>query len=100
MLEKLPLLNQPLLISFTKVKFNDILKSKIGNPKSKSVISLVGKGILFDAGGLNIKTSLLEEMYLDKCLSYIYLKFIFAKGGAVNVLSAFNTITEMKLPVE
>jgi len=32
----------------------------MNNPDSKEVISLVGKGIVFDAGGLNIKLALIE----------------------------------------
>jgi leucyl aminopeptidase len=48
---------------------------------------LIGKGVIFDAGGLNIKpTGSMEEMYLDKC-------------GACAVLSTFNSVVELKLPV-
>jgi leucyl aminopeptidase len=48
---------------------------------------LVGKGVIFDAGGLNIKpTGGMEDMYLDKC-------------GACVVLSVFNSVVELKLPV-
>lgn len=39
---------------------------------------ILGKGIVFDAGGLNIKpTGFMEDMHLDK-------------GGACAVLSAFK----------
>ena len=38
-----------------------------GNPDSSEVeLALVGKGLTFDTGGLNIKKSWMEEMYLDK----------------------------------
>ena len=38
-----------------------------GNPDSQEVdLALVGKGLTFDTGGLNIKKSWMEEMYLDK----------------------------------
>jgi leucyl aminopeptidase len=40
-----------------------------GNPESKDVeIAIVGKGLTFDTGGLNLKpTNSIEQMYLDKC---------------------------------
>lgn len=39
-----------------------------GNPESKENIALIGKGLTFDAGGLNIKpTGFMETMYIDKC---------------------------------
>ena len=40
-------------------------------------------------------------MYLDKCYKFYYLTIliILKLGGAANVLSAFNAITEMQLPV-
>lgn len=40
----------------------------IGNPQNKEdVIALVGKGVCFDAGGLNLKpTGAIEEMWMDK----------------------------------
>lgn len=38
-----------------------------GNANSEDIdIALVGKGLTFDTGGLNIKKSSMEEMYLDK----------------------------------
>ena len=38
-----------------------------GNPDSQDIdLALVGKGLTFDTGGLNIKKSWMEEMYLDK----------------------------------
>jgi len=48
-----------------------------GNPDSDSWIAFVGKGVCFDAGGLDIKASgAMRNMYLDK-------------HGACSVLSAF-----------
>lgn len=40
-----------------------------GNPENdKFDIAFVGKGVCFDAGGLNIKpTGFMETMYMDKC---------------------------------
>jgi leucyl aminopeptidase len=49
--------------------------------------AFVGKGMVFDAGGLNIKpTGSMEDMYMDK-------------AGACACLAAFNQIVEMKLNV-
>jgi leucyl aminopeptidase len=49
--------------------------------------AIVGKGLTFDTGGLNLKpTNYIEDMYLDK-------------HGACNVLSIFKTVVEMKLPI-
>ncbi|HEX7370544.1 MAG TPA: leucyl aminopeptidase [Rhodanobacteraceae bacterium] len=49
--------------------------------------ALVGKGVTFDAGGLNIKpTGSMEEMKYDMC-------------GAAGVLGAFLAAVEMKLPI-
>lgn len=56
----------------------------MNNPDSKEVISLVGKGIVFDAGGLNIKSMMMEEMYMDKC-------------GACTVVSVFRYAVKMNL---
>lgn len=43
-------------------------KIYLGNPnKPEDVIALIGKGVCFDAGGLNIKkTGFIETMYMDK----------------------------------
>jgi len=60
-----------------------------GNPEtvSEGFLSLVGKGVCFDAGGLNYKkTGAIETQYMDK-------------GGACTVLAAFKGIIEAKLPV-
>jgi leucyl aminopeptidase len=47
-------------------------------------LALVGKGLTFDTGGLNIKKSTMEEMYSDKC-------------GAAAVLGTFKATAELKL---
>jgi len=42
----------------------------LGNTSESSEIdvALIGKGVCFDAGGLNIKpTGYMETMYMDKC---------------------------------
>lgn len=59
-----------------------------GNPtKPEDLIAIVGKGVCFDAGGLNLKpTGGIEDMYGDK-------------GGSVAALSAFLGAVESKLPV-
>ena len=55
------------------------------NPKSKEKIALVGKGITFDSGGLNIKpTNYIETMKLDM-------------GGAATVFGTFKTAVELKI---
>lgn len=49
-----------------------------GNKDSKEMISLVGKGITFDSGGLDIKSSkYMKGMFMDKC-------------GGCSVLSVFR----------
>jgi leucyl aminopeptidase len=56
-----------------------------GNPKSKKYISLVGKGITFDSGGLNLKpTGSIETMKLDM-------------AGAASVFYTIKTAAELKL---
>lgn len=59
-----------------------------GNPDdSTNVIALVGKGIVFDCGGLNIKmTGNIEGMFLDKC-------------GAATVLHGFKAVVEAGLKI-
>lgn len=53
-----------------------------GNPDSEEIISLVGKGLTFDAGGLNIKpTGFMETMYMDK-------------QGACNVIAILKGVLE------
>lgn len=53
---------------------------------SKTKIALVGKGITFDSGGLNIKTKKMEEMKMDM-------------GGAAAVIGFFETLGKLKLGV-
>lgn len=58
-----------------------------GNSKSKDVYALVGKGIIFDSGGLNIKpTGYMETMRTDM-------------AGAATVLGIIRTAAELKLKV-
>ena len=59
----------------------------IGAPSSKTATALVGKGVTFDCGGLNVKPfGSMETMHLDKM-------------GAVAVVNAIKGIAELKLPV-
>ena len=56
-----------------------------GNEEEESFSALVGKGITFDTGGLNLKpTGAIEDMKLDM-------------GGAATTLSAFKALVEMKV---
>ena len=49
--------------------------------------SVVGKGVTFDTGGLNLKpTNSIEDMYLDK-------------HGACNALAVFRFVVEQNLPI-
>ena len=59
-----------------------------GNPdQNADVIAIVGKGICFDSGGLNIKpTGSMETMYADK-------------SGACIVLSVIKAISDLNLPI-
>lgn len=58
-----------------------------GNPDSDAWVSYVGKGVCFDTGGYNIKsTAGIKDMFLDK-------------HGAMSVLSAFQTVVEDKVPI-
>ena len=64
-----------------------ILTWKPKNAKNKKPIILVGKGIVFDTGGLSIKPSqFMVEMKSDM-------------AGAGSVIGAFNAIAKNKLPV-
>jgi len=61
-----------------------ILKYR-GNSKSKKYIALVGKGITFDSGGINLKpTGNIEDMRTDM-------------AGAAAVLYAFKSAAELRL---
>jgi leucyl aminopeptidase len=56
-----------------------------GDPKSKELTALVGKGVTFDTGGVNVKTGRhMEEMQMDM-------------GGAGAVLGTMRTIAQLKL---
>ena len=58
-----------------------------GNAKSKSHNAIVGKGITFDAGGLNLKPSSgISEMKYDMC-------------GAANVIGAMHAIVKLGLKI-
>lgn len=58
-----------------------------GNKDSDKYVAFVGKGVCFDAGGLNIKnTASMKSMFLDK-------------QGACSVLAAFEQVVKEKLPV-
>jgi len=58
----------------------------IGNPESKEIeFAIVGKGLTFDTGGLNLKpTNFIEDMYLDK-------------SGACVTLGALHGTIQLKL---
>jgi leucyl aminopeptidase len=55
-----------------------------GNPKSKDLTVLVGKGITYDTGGLNIKSSGMETMKCDM-------------GGAATCLGVIKALCALKL---
>jgi leucyl aminopeptidase len=56
-----------------------------GNPDSNEYTALVGKGVVFDAGGVNIKVGGgMADMHCDK-------------GGACAVISAFKEALEMDI---
>jgi leucyl aminopeptidase len=59
----------------------------LGDKRRKDKIALLGKGITFDSGGLNLKpTGYIENMKLDK-------------AGAVTVLGIIKTLSELKTKV-
>lgn len=57
-----------------------------GNPKSKEHLILVGKGITYDTGGLNIKVAGMETMKCDM-------------SGAAACLGAMRAVARLKLKV-
>lgn len=61
-----------------------IIVEYAGNPKSKDKTVIVGKGITFDSGGLNIKTSGMETMKGDM-------------GGAATALATIYTAARLNL---
>lgn len=53
-----------------------------GNPDSNKWVAFVGKGVCFDTGGLNLKTTAgIKDMHLDK-------------SGAVSVFTAFQYVVK------
>ncbi len=56
------------------------------HPDAKRHIGLVGKGVTFDTGGLNVKTQTMHEMKSDM-------------GGAAAVLAATQLIADLTLPI-
>lgn len=65
-----------------------ILEWKPGNANNEKPVVLVGKGVVFDTGGINLKTppGSLDDMKADM-------------GGAASVVGAFVAIASNKLPV-
>jgi len=58
-----------------------------GGTKDERPVALVGKGVVFDAGGISLKPSdKMDEMKMDM-------------AGAAAVLGAVQTVAELKLPV-
>lgn len=57
-----------------------------GDSSSEEYTALIGKGVVFDQGGANCKTSLIELMWVDK-------------GGACACLAAFQGIVALGLKV-
>ncbi len=58
-----------------------------GGPAGQKPVTLVGKGLCFDSGGISIKPAQsMEDMKYDMC-------------GAAGVLGAFEAIGRMKLPI-
>lgn len=57
------------------------------HPDAKFHLGLVGKGVTFDTGGLNVKTQGMVHMKSDM-------------GGAATVLAATQLIAALKLPIE
>ena len=63
-----------------------------GNPDSDEKVALIGKGITFDTGGLNLKpTGSIEDMHMDMCGSAAVLGAVRAasrQGLKVNIVCA------------
>ncbi|KRX00022.1 hypothetical protein PPERSA_00172 [Pseudocohnilembus persalinus] len=57
-----------------------------GNKDSKEKLALVGKGVVFDCGGLNLKRVGMDRMFGDK-------------GGACTCLGIFKAIVDLNLKV-
>lgn len=62
-----------------------IMVEYVGDKKSKEKIALVGKGVTFDTGGINLKpTNFIEDMKCDM-------------GGAATAFGTFRACVELKL---
>ena len=61
-----------------------------GHPESEEKLSLVGKGLTYDTGGLNLKpTNSIETMYLDKsgaCAALATLKWAVETSYKINIV--------------
>lgn len=67
--------------SFTQMEYRP------SRPKNKKPIVLVGKGVVFDAGGMNIKTgNYMEDMKTDM-------------AGAALAMGIIRTVAQLKLPL-
>ncbi|KAF3362797.1 putative cytosol aminopeptidase [Chlamydiales bacterium STE3] len=78
-----------LLLAVNRGSHNDpafIIIQYKGNPKSKDKTVLVGKGITYDTGGLNIKVSNMETMKGDM-------------GGAAAAMGALYAVANLKLKI-
>lgn len=79
-----------LILSVARGSVNEpylIVMEYMGAKKSKENILLVGKGVTYDTGGLNLKpTGSMENMRCDM-------------GGAATVLALMQVIKELKLPL-
>jgi len=60
-----------------------VLVSYKGDPDSDEMVALVGKGVTYDTGGLNLKGATMSTMYLDK-------------GGACAVMGALHGVIALK----
>jgi leucyl aminopeptidase len=65
-----------------------ILEYKPSRPKNKKPIVLVGKGVVYDTGGLSLKPTP-HSMDMMKC----------DMGGAATVAGVFQAVASLKLPV-
>ena len=66
----------------------NILEYKPQNPINNKPIVLVGKGIVFDTGGLSLKPTANSMDYMKS-----------DKGGAAAVIGAFYAVSKAKLPI-
>jgi leucyl aminopeptidase len=81
--------NMGLLLAVGRASPHDpalILLDYRGNPKSKDLTAIVGKGITYDTGGLNLKVAGMETMRCDM-------------AGAAAVLGTLEVIAKLALPI-